>query len=74
MKAEKFKLVVTGEYNGRPYKYEEEVPANDYQVTGWKLKLMPKFKQDMIEQLNQAQVGDYFKWDDGGCITEIQAI
>lgn len=74
MKARHFKMLVSGTYQGRPYKYEEQVPAGDYQRQGWQLKLIPAFKRSMIEQLNQAQVGEHFVWEQDGCRTEVWAL
>lgn len=74
MKAKEFKLCVSGAYRGRAYRYEEQVPAADYQLHGWRLKSVPGVKKAIIEQLNNAQAGDHFVWEEDGCRTEVWAL
>ena len=74
MKATHFKIIYTGTYKGNPYRYEEQVPATEYQYKSrfW-LKFMPMEKRAAVEQLNNANDGDRFIWEYEGDNMEVQA-
>jgi len=63
MKATHFRVSYEGDWNGHRYFYEEEVEAKEYQMKNafW-LKLLPNYKREAIEALNNANAGDRFEW------------
>lgn len=75
MKAKHFKVKYEGSYSGKPYIYEETVPVSEYQLKDrfW-LSLMPSSKREAIEQLNNAEDGDFFEWSYEDGRMEIRAI